>query len=227
MQKQSTNPQSLVVEFSAYFLRAFLTYCRHRWNFSDSPEVSVLGLLFGAAARTDLVIQNFRVLHAHPGATQFSDSGQWCRAFNLSHTQTAADHELAWLECVGWFSIRHDSAIGLLASEIEFHNGCFPKGRHVGVVFHPGPEELLTADLYTNTGNSALSATNHSRCSVSLSLAVSPATASARPVVQKQFADEFFLRAYDVASALDREEKWAEWKDRMRSVLSVGQRRAR
>ncbi len=208
---------SLTVGFAPRFLRRMGEYFCSEWPSIAAEGAEAVGLLFGAAAETDSKIQSFRVLETR-GRTEAS-AGRWSEAFEAWRLNAEDDPQLTWLDLLGWYCIRGDG--GLFASDVEFHNRYFPGQSTLGVVFHSWMEERITADLYASVPGSPLSLENHRRASIHVSLD-SNAAGAPMPLLREKTRDEFYLRAYEVAHALDRQEKWAEWRARLRPITSLG-----
>jgi len=202
------------IRFSPRFLHNFSAWLH---TLPQPLSSETLGLLFGATLSSESVVQSFHVLQL-PASTDHSMQ-RWQAAFDCWQDKASSAQEYTWLDLLGWFVLRPQSAGDLLPSDVAFHNTRFSSQNKVAVILRHIDETWLAADLYCSLPNSPLHIENHRR--VSLRLSIDPH--STAPIIRPQIHDEAFLRAYQIAASLDRAERWQEWglrwqdfKDRVR-----------
>jgi hypothetical protein len=202
------------VKFSPRLLRRFSEWLRTA--IADlEPLAEPAALLFGAAGPEHSTIQSFWPLTA--GLSDISVQQNWHVAFEYWKRRLEADPETSWLDALGWCCLRLQSTGELLASDVEFHNTHFAASTNLAIILHSPTEEFIAADVYTNIPDSPLHLEKHRRASLQLSMGVNGAAPDIRP----RMLDQAFIQAYDIASALDREERWGEWKERIHSLTHL------
>ena len=214
------DPQPLTVQFSVRFLKQFSERLQNSSLPNSASQNLFGGLLFGAAGRTDSTVQYFQSWGLDISAAQDRSAAEWNRAFGYWMSQRRTDPELAWLDLLGWFTVRPASTGELLPPDVDFHNTHFKNQNSLAVIFHSASKELIAADLYTTVPNSRLHPNTHRKISLHLALSSSP-SGPQEPVIQPKFQDDFFLKAYEIAHALDRAERKAKWKENVRSLARL------
>ena len=207
MLARSQEPPPQKVRFSPRFVSYF-----SKWLTADRATVlqhiETGGLLFGAGGESNLVVQSFRDFSAPPSRREPFD-WDWRVAFQNRQRAFASDNELKWLDVLGWFCVRLQSTGELLPQDVQFHNVHFSEANKLAVLFHSPIEGTIGADLYTPLPNSLLHVENHRRVSIRFSTEVNGSV----PMVRSKLREEAFLKAYEIAGALDRAERWELWKE--------------
>ncbi len=210
------NHGSLSAQFSPQIL---CKISEHFLTIPPNSEITAFGLLFGAAGKSDVVIQSFRLTPMNWPQEKSSTASCWSRALP-DWGNSDSDPELTWLDPVGWFCTRPDDSRGLLASDMEFHNLYFPDPSNLAVIFHSEPQHRISAELYASCLNSPMAA-EHFRAG---SLFVSPQISPREPLkvtIRERISEDSYLRTYEVFDTVDREEILAGWNNRARSIFRL------
>lgn len=207
--------QSLMIRFSPQFLRKISEYLLVSPESQGKP---IFGLLLGAAGERDVVIQSLRLIQVNSSREEFSSAGDWGEAFEQWRRHSYTNPELTWLDPVGWFCFRSEDSRGLRATDAEFHNAYFHSSNDLAAIFHFGAEARISAQIYAGSLNSPLYVEDHRRGSLYFS-AKDDLSLPVKVTLRERVRDDSYLRTYQVVDALNRAETWAEWKDRVRSIL--------
>ncbi len=206
---------SLGVTFAPRFLREFTQWVR-KLGPDALADTQFLGFLFGVAGSPEFIVQAFRPA----GVLAFSVSSdhEWQMAFHEWSHRATSEPESAWLDILGWFSLRPQSSGELLASDVRLHNAHFSGSDKLAVIFHPHSDDTIAVDLYTNLPGSPLHVEDNLH--VALRFSTDPATDT--PIIRPKIPDQSFLRAYEIAGALDRAERWRNWKEKLHWLSRFG-----
>jgi hypothetical protein len=206
----SEEPQR--VTFAPRFLLQFSSWANEQLR-AGTPAPESLGLLFGAPSPKGCIVQSFEIV-----ATTASESvtyKDWCASFENWQAHAASDARTMWLDLLGWFCFRPQSRGDLLTSDIDFHTAYFSGPGKLAILFHSPRGEAVAAELYTSMVRSPGAPDHYNRVSVQLASGNSAAV----PVVRPKMDEDAFLRAYEIAGELERAEKRAQWKEKLRSIF--------
>jgi hypothetical protein len=161
----------------------------------------------GVDGPKETIIQGFRPLLT--GSPHLTTQQHWDLA--LKRWRSATKSETAWLDLLGWFCLRPLATGKLFASDIEFHNTNFPDPSALAVIFHSADEKTVAVELYTSLPDSPLHSEKHRRISLRLSVGIE----GLPPVIRPKVQDRAFLRAYEIAGAIERAERPQQWRERL------------
>lgn len=208
----------LRIRFSPQFVISLQDYLREFVNRPETSDVPNTGVLYGTSEAGLLIVQALRPEKwDEPQTDPCLEQSIQLLSQDPAPRDRKRDPEIEWLDLVGCFRVRGNEYGGLQAADVQHHRSTFGRNAGILLVIERSSSNVF-GKVFANPPDSPLSPENYRHGTFSVEDG-----ASVRESLKLELADRFdenlYLKAYRVVGALDRAERWEEWKQFARSVL--------